>query len=247
VRASKRAETAVGLEVLLEQPLDEPHRLAAPGDHLVDVLLQLVALGGREALVDAARDGARAVDALARGVADHFLAVLAQQHALLRDVGVLGRHADDVAAGDVGVEAEQQVGRGEVEEVQRVRLQDLPVVHQAADLLGRGRKLRRADHLVERLAGREVVAHRADAAQPLHHHRHFPVRPALDELLERAELDDVQARLLDVVVLVHQQRDLAVALDARQRLDHDSAQLLGVGGGLQRKRAHGCLCPFSRS
>jgi hypothetical protein len=161
--------------------------------------------------------------------------------------GYSAADADDVAARDVGVEAEQQVGRAQVEEVQRVRLQDLPVVHQAADLLGRGRELRRAHHLVERLAGREVVADRADAAQPLHHHRHFPVRPTLDELLERAELDDVQARLLDVVVLVHQQRDLAVALDARQRLDHHAAQLLGVGGGFQRERAHSGLCPFSRS
>jgi hypothetical protein len=44
-----------------------------------------------------------------------------------------------------------------------------------------------------------VVRHRADAAQPLHHHRHFPVRPALDELLEAAEFDDVQAHLLHLL------------------------------------------------
>ena len=94
---------------------------------------------------------------------------------------------------------------------------------------------RRADDLVERLAGREVVADRADAAEALHHDRHFPVGPALDELLERAELDDVQARLLDVAVFVEQQRDLAVALDARQRFDHHAAQAFGVGGGLERR------------
>jgi hypothetical protein len=36
------------------------------------------------------------------------------------------------------------------------------------------------------------MADRADAAQALHHHRHLPVGPALDEDLEAAELDDVQ-------------------------------------------------------
>ena len=41
-----------------------------------------------------------------------------------------------------------------------------------------------------------MVRHRADAAQALHHHRHFPVWPALDEFLEAAELDDVQAHLM---------------------------------------------------
>ena len=237
----ERAERAVGLEVFLEQPLHDVHRVAAPRDHLVDVFLQFAALVGGQRLVHAARDRARAVDALAGGVADHFLAVLAQQHSLLGDVRVSGGHAHDVAACHVGIEAEQQVGRAQVEEVQRMRLQDLAVVHQAADLLRRGRELRGAHHLVERLAGREVVAHRADAAQALHHHRHFPVRPALDELLERAELDDVEPRLLDVAVLVHQQRDLAVPLDARQRFDHDAAQLFGVDGGFEGQRAHGCV------
>ena len=41
----------------------------------------------------------------------------------------------------------------------------------------------------------QVVADRADAAQPLHEHRDLPVGAALDEPLEAAELDDVQARL----------------------------------------------------
>ena len=184
------------------------------------------------------------MDALARGVADDFLAILPQQHALLRDLRMGGRHADDVAAGHVGAEAEQQVGRRQVEEVQRVGLQDLAVMHQAADLLRGGRERRGTDHLVERLAGGQVVAHRADAAQPLHHDRHFPVRTALDELLERTELDDVQPRLLHVIVLVHQQRDLAVALDARHGLDDDAAQPFGLRGGFQRERTHDDIGPF---
>jgi hypothetical protein len=92
--------------------------------------------------------------------------------------------------------------------------------------------------VVQRLARRQVVRHRADAAQALHHHRHFPVRPAFDELLEAAELDDVQPHLLHAVGVVEQDRHLAVAFDARQRVDGDALQALCLGGGFQRC-AHG--------
>ena len=135
----------------------------------------------------------------------------------------------------LGTEAEQQVGRGQVEEMQRVRLQDLAVVHQPAQFLGGRRQPRchRADDLVQRLGRGQVMRHRADAAQALHHHRHFPIRPALDEFFEAAEFDDVQAHLMHLVVLVEQDRDLAVAFDARDRVDGDAAQFFGMGGGFQ--------------
>jgi hypothetical protein len=68
-----------------------------------------------------------------------------------------------------------------------------------------------------------------------HHDRHFPVRPALDELLEAAELDDVQAHLMHLVLVVEQHGHLAVAFDARHRVDRHAAQGFGVGGGFQLK------------
>ena len=225
------AEVVVERGVLLVQLLDDAHRVAAPGDHLVGVLEQVLALVDGQRTIDATRHRARAVHALAGSQADDLLAVLAQQDAFLGDVGVFLRHADDVAPTDLGVEAEQQVGRGQVEEVQRVRLQDLAVVHQAAHLVGGRGDLGGADDEVERLARREVVRDRADAAQALHHHRHFPVRTALDEALEAAEFDDVQAHLVHLVVLVEQDGDLAVALHARHGVDGDAAQGTGVGGG----------------
>jgi hypothetical protein len=117
--------------------------------------------------------------------------------------------------------------------VQRVRLHDLAVVHQAADLLGASSNGLRADHQVERLGGRELVRHRADTAQALHHDRHLPVGASLDELLEPAELDDVQAHLLHPVVFVEQDRHLAVPLDARHRVDGDATQALRGGGSLE--------------
>ena len=72
---------------------------------------------------------------------------------------------------------------------------------------------------------------RADAAEALHHHGNFPVGASLDEFFEAAELDNVQADLLDVVVIVEQQGDLAVAFDARNRFDGNALEFFGVGGG----------------
>ncbi len=91
----------------------------------------------------------------------------------------------------------------------------------------------RADDDVQGLRRGEVVTHGADAAQALHHHRQLPVRAALHELLEAAELDDVQAHLMHAVVGVEQDRDLAVTLDARHGIDGHAAQALGIGGGFE--------------
>ena len=165
--------------------------------------------------------------------ADNLLPELAQQHAALGGFRVLHRHANDVALGDVAVETEEQIGRTEVEEMQRMRLQHLAVVHQAAQLFGGRRQLLRADDDVERLGGGQMVRYRADAAQALHHDRHLPVRPALDELLEAAELDDMQAHLMHLVLLVEQDGHLAVTFDARYRVDRHAAQGFGMGGGFQ--------------
>jgi hypothetical protein len=70
------------------------------------------------------------------------------------------------------------------------------------------------------------MANRADAAEALHGDRNFPVRPALDEGLKAAELDDVEADLMNSVPLVEENRHLAVPLHTRDRFDGDSAQLL---------------------
>ena len=127
---------------------------------------------------------------------------------------MLGDDADDVALLDRRVEAEQQIGRGKVEEVQGVRLEDLTVVHQPAHLLAGRRQPVDAEDAVDRLGGAQVVADRADAAQTLHQHRHFPERAALDEAFETPELDDVQAGAQTRLAFVEEDGDLAVSLDA---------------------------------
>ena len=118
------------------------HRLAAPGDHLVDVL----AAAGRapRCVSDLfTPPGTEPVPCTRLPAVMRITSwpYLRSSTPFLAVSGCGGDDADDVALGDVGVEAEQQVGRGQMEEMQRVRLQDLAVVHQAADLLGGRRQL----------------------------------------------------------------------------------------------------------
>ena len=89
-----------------------------------------------------------------------------------------------------------------MEEMQRMRLQDLAEMQQPAHFFGGGRELLHADQLVHRLCRRELMADRADAAQPLHEEWHFPIGTSLNEFLETAEFDDVETRLVDVILRV---------------------------------------------
>ena len=89
------------------------------------------------------------------------------------------------------VPAEQKIRRAQMEEAQRVALDDLAEVHQPAQLVGGGRDVDGHDG-VAGLGGGEQVADRADAADALGDAGHFAVGPALAEFLEAAELDDVE-------------------------------------------------------
>ena len=64
-----------------------------------------------------------------------------------------------------------------------------------------------------------MVTDEADSADALHQHRRLPERVALNELLEAAELDDMQPGVDDVVVVVEVHGDLAVALDPGDGID----------------------------
>ena len=89
--------------------LADLQRAARPGEHLLEVLQQEVALRDRQVLVDAAGDGAGAVDLLAgraRMISWPYLRIITPCTARS---GNFWRHADDVADGRVGVEPEQQV------------------------------------------------------------------------------------------------------------------------------------------
>jgi hypothetical protein len=110
-----------------------------------------------------------------------------------------------------------------VEEIDGVGLQHLAVMHQAPHLVGRGRDLVHACHDIHRLGGAQMMADRADAAESLDNDGNFPVQPSLDEALEAPELHDMKPRLFDLAGLVETNRDLAVTLDAGDRIDDDFA------------------------
>jgi hypothetical protein len=170
------------------------------------------------------------VDALAGGDADDFLPELAQQHAALGDFRVFGGDTDDIAPRHIAIKTEEQIRRAEMEEMQRVRLQHLAVVHQAAQFLGSWRQLFGADDDIHRLRRGQMVRHRADAAQALHHDRHFPVRAPLNEFFKAPEFDDMQAHLMHLVVLIEQDGDLAVAFNPRNGVNGNATQALGMFG-----------------
>ena len=226
-----RGERGEAVDEVLVLPvivLEELDGRLGPFDHPVDrerlgALEEAVPLFGAEVLVDAAGHGARAVDLLAGRGQDDLLAELAQEDGPGGQVLVEGDDADDVPDGRVGVHAQEEVGRGEVEEVQGVGLEHLPVVHQAPHLLRRRGELARpgADDDVHGLGRGQVVADRADAAEPLDEDRGLPVGPALDEALEAAELDDVEAGLGHLAGVVQPDGDLAVAFDPGDGFDRD--------------------------
>jgi hypothetical protein len=164
------------------------------------------------------RDDAAAVDPLAGDRRDALLPELAQPDPPPCHLRFGLHQPEQVAGGRIVVHTEQQVGRREVEEAEHVRLDDLPEVGDAALQHGR----RRDEHGVDRLGRlrrRQQVAHRADAARPGRQPGHLGQRPATAELLEPAELGDVDAGVVDGAVVTEVQRDLRVPLDPRDRVD----------------------------
>ena len=173
-----------------------------------------------EGLAHAAGDRPRRMDLPAAQQFDDLLAELPQADARAGQVGVGGDHAEDVPRGRVAVHAEEQVGGAEVEEAQRVRLDDLPQVHQATELLGRLGDLHREDDVTGLRRGHQV-AHGADPTDPRRDAGHLPEGPTLAELLEATELSHVEPRVRHVPLVVEVDRDLGMALDPRDRIDHD--------------------------
>ena len=135
-------------------------------------------------------------------------------------LGLRGDHAEDVAGLGVGLHAQQQVGRGEIEEAQRVRLDHLGEIEHAAQLRGGVRNPDRHDGFAGLGRGDEM-RDRADAADARHQAGHLIERPALGEPLEAAHLGDVEVRVLDLALAVELDGDFAVAFEAGNGIDGD--------------------------
>ena len=236
---ARLAEGLVEVGIGLVQLDDEPDGGLRPVDNLIDSGAHRIAIGEAQRLVHSAGDDPGSMNALSGDMGNHLLPELARHDALDGKIGEGLGDADDVAFGDLAFEAEQQIGRREVKEVQRMRLHHLTVVQQAPQLLRRRRQRTEAGDEVHRLGRRDQVAHRADAAEALHRDRDLPVRPARDERLEAPELHDVQPDLMNPILLVEEDRHLAVPLDPGERLDGDATELLGRLGGFEVEHGQG--------
>ena len=108
-----------------------------------------------------------------------------------------------------------------MKKTQRVTLDELAEIHQAAELVGGGRDA----HGHEGVAGfrrSKRMAHRTDAADALRDAGHLGVRPAFAEFLEAAKFHDVKLGVGDVAGVVHENADFGVALNAGHGVDDDA-------------------------
>jgi hypothetical protein len=70
------------------------------------------------------------------------------------------------------------------------------------------------------------MAYRANPANPRHERGHFVKRTAFAELFKSAKLRDMKARGFHFSPVVHQQRNLCVALEPRNRIDDNRSRHL---------------------
>jgi hypothetical protein len=78
------------------------------------------------------------------------------------------------------------------------------------------------EELVPGLGRGQHVAHGADAADARGDAGHLAEGASLAELLEAAELDDVEPGVGDLSLVVQEESDLRVALDAGDGVDDDA-------------------------
>ena len=182
--------------------------------------LRALRLGDR--LGHAARDGGHRVDAAAADDLDHPVARATRLDDPPADLQPdLPHHAQDAPLGDRGIRSDDEVGAPERVEVRGVVGEVEPAVEQLAE---QARRPGRRDVVdgVRRLGRRHVVRLRAHAADAVGEDRHLLHRPAHAEPLEAAQLRDLEVRVGDVATLVQEDLDLAVTLEAGDRVDGDA-------------------------
>src|SRR6185437_8930137 len=90
----------------------------------------------RERIAYAAGHDPRGVNPFPAKALDNLLAKLAQADAVLRELRVLLQYAEDIALSRVGVHAQQNVGRGQVEQGEGMRLHNLRKPEDASQFVG---------------------------------------------------------------------------------------------------------------
>jgi len=158
-----------------EHALEPAQRIQDGGAGLGDAAADLGVrfLGQRGS--DAAGDGPGRVDLLPAQVGDDLLAELAEADAGAGQFRLGGNQPKMLRTAGSLSKPRMEIGRAEVEEAQRMRLDDLPRFINRRNLSAAGGMLDRQD-LVRRLGGRQEVADRADPADARRDARHLVQR-----------------------------------------------------------------------
>ena len=177
------------------------------------------------------------MDRLARYRGHQVAELLADADHLLADLEAHGiDDAEDVPLLPRRIRADDEIGPAEEEEMQRVVFDHEGAVEELADLPAGGRRV----HLVEVVEGLRrghVVGHGADAADARGDLRHVLGAPSLDELLEAAQLRDLEVGPVDTAVGIEEDVYPPVSLEPCHGVDEDltahgatsSFSLLAVG------------------
>ncbi len=174
---------------------------------------------------------------------DDVLAEAAQPYASATQLRSSGGYAEDVPLGRIGLHAQQQVGRGQMEETKRVRLDHLRQVQHAAQLRGSMRNAHGHDGFAGLGRGQQV-RDGADTADARRDAGHLVEWTALGESLESTHLGYMKVRVFNFALRVQLDRDLAMSFEAGYRIDRDglahyrtpwgSGSKAGEGRNIQR-------------
>ncbi len=177
-----------------------------------------VAHAGGERRVDSTRHGPGGMDAFARQPFDDLLSKFTQRDTVAGAFGMLLDEAEHVAAGRIGIHAQQQVGSGKMEETERMRLHELGAVQKFPQHRGSFRDADGHDG-VAGLHGGQQMADRADAANTRGNGGHLIEGTALGKFFKAADLGDMDLGAGHPPVVIQLDRYFGVAFDAGYRFD----------------------------
>ena len=217
----KAGEIAVGPDLVLEivvVVLEQVNGSLSRIERFRQTLPDRVDLILRKSLPHSAGDGPGRMDGLCAKHSDDILTECAQLDAFYRQVRELLDQSDYVASGRVALHSEQQVGRAQVKEAERVALRVLSVIDQTAQLICR-RRNPGAQNAVAGFCGCQHMTDRANTADSHGDARHFRESAPHTKLLETPELDHLELRVGYKPCVIQVNRYLSVALDSSDRFD----------------------------
>jgi hypothetical protein len=210
--------------------LEDVERPEGEFEAVLGELLEPGQVLGFESLADAAGQAQHGMDDFAAEVGDEFAQALAAADDFLAGLNAdLADDADDVALLGRGLGADDKVGSAQDEDVQGVVFEHEGVIDQLADLASRRGGLDLVEG-VEGFGGGHVMRGGADTADAAGDLRHVLCRTAEGEHLEAAQFGHLQVGAFDVALVIEEDVNLAVAFEAGDGINGETAAAILVGG-----------------